>query len=170
MSLVIGYGNPLRGDDGLGWRVAAIIQACRENLKIEVMMCQQLVPELAEKISRARTVYFVDADRAGVPGAWRCEPIQAQNAASALAHFATPGALLAAALALYGTAPEAYLFTVSGACFEFGDGLSAVVAAAAPSVAAAIKNRVSAAELKSESPRRSGPNATPVRHVPPFVS
>jgi hydrogenase maturation protease len=158
-SLVIGYGNPLRGDDGVGWHVAATLEARREDLTVEVITCQQLVPELAERISLAKNVYFVDANRAGVPGEWRCEPIRVENAAHALAHFASPSALLAMAQKLFGAAPTAHLFTVCGASFELGEELSAVVAAAIPSVAAAIVSHVMAAEIKSGSPKLEGQNA-----------
>ena len=139
-SLVIGYGNPLRGDDGVGWHVAKMLQARQDDLEIEATACQQLVPELAERISRAKAVYFVDATSAGVQGEWRCQPIQSEDAPSALAHFATPSALLAMAQRLYGIVPKAYLFTICGASFEFSGELSAIVAAAVPSVVEAIEN------------------------------
>jgi len=166
-SLVIGYGNPLRRDDGVGWHVAATIEAQREGPEIEVITCQQLLPELAERISRAKSVYFVDATRAGAPGEWRCQPIQAESAASALVHFVTPGALLAMAEKLFGAVPTTYLFTVCGASFELGEELSVVVAAAVPSVAAAIEDHVMAAELDSGSPR--GQSATPAHRRLPLV-
>ncbi|MGD0907957.1 MAG: hydrogenase maturation protease [Candidatus Acidiferrales bacterium] len=168
-SLVIGYGNPLRGDDGVGWRVAATFEALQEELEIEVMTCQQLVPEFAERVSHAKTVYFVDAAHAGVPGEWTCRPVQADYATSAILHFATPGALLATAQKLYGTVPKAYLFTVCGASFDFGDELSAGVARAVPSVAAAIENHVMAAELESGLPELKGQDATRAHRLPRSV-
>ena len=50
--LILGYGNPLRSDDGLGWQVA--VQLFRTNTSPEVLVlpCHQLTPELAEPISR----------------------------------------------------------------------------------------------------------------------
>jgi hydrogenase maturation protease len=162
MSLVIGYGNPLCGDDGVGWHVATMLEARRENFEIEAITCQQLVPELAERISVVKTVYFVDAARTGVPGEWRCQPIQAEIAASTLAHFATPGALLAMTQKLFGAVPKAYLFTVCGDTFEIGEELSAVVAAAVPSVVEAIENHAMAAESESGSRKLKIQNATPL--------
>jgi hydrogenase maturation protease len=45
-TLLIGYGNPLRGDDGLGWQVAD--QVARDADKsIKVVATHQLTPELA---------------------------------------------------------------------------------------------------------------------------
>src|ERR1035441_6445297 len=58
--LVIGYGNTLRGDDGVGPRVAEAIE--KLNLPgVRTLVCQQLSPEYADPVSRARTVVFVDA-------------------------------------------------------------------------------------------------------------
>ena len=58
--LVIGYGNTLRGDDGVGPRVAeAIHQLALPGVR--ALVCPMLTPELADPISRAHTVIFVDA-------------------------------------------------------------------------------------------------------------
>ncbi len=57
-SLVIGLGNPLRSDDGIGWRLAAQLPA-RAGL---VVRCrQQLTPELAEDLAAAERVLLLDA-------------------------------------------------------------------------------------------------------------
>ena len=58
--LVIGYGNTLRGDDGVGPRVAEAVE--KLNLPgVRTLVCQQLSPEHADPISRVRKVVFVDA-------------------------------------------------------------------------------------------------------------
>ena len=59
-ALIIGYGNPLRGDDGLGWRAAEQLAEIIPQSEAEVIACHQLTPELAEPISRARLVIFID--------------------------------------------------------------------------------------------------------------
>ena len=52
--LVIGVGNPLREDDGVGWRLAeALAQA-----GVEVHTCHQLLPELAAELGRVDLVLF----------------------------------------------------------------------------------------------------------------
>ena len=58
--LVIGYGNTLRGDDGVGPHVAEAIGAMRLP-EVHTIVCQQLSPEHAAPISLAETVIFVDA-------------------------------------------------------------------------------------------------------------
>ena len=57
-SLVIGIGNPLRGDDGIGWRLAAQLPA---GSGLGVRCRQQLTPELAEELAAVERVLFLDA-------------------------------------------------------------------------------------------------------------
>ncbi|MBE2223512.1 MAG: hydrogenase maturation protease, partial [Anaerolineae bacterium] len=70
--LVIGYGNPLREDDGIGWRVVEEIVNCEltiVNCELETVATHQLLPELAGDVSEADLVIFVDASVEGAPGA-----------------------------------------------------------------------------------------------------
>nr|MDQ2730551.1 hydrogenase maturation protease [Armatimonadota bacterium] len=67
-ALVIGYGNPLRRDDGLGPMAAQRLAALADPLRVQVLTPYQLSPELAEPISQARFVLFIDASEEGVPG------------------------------------------------------------------------------------------------------
>jgi hydrogenase maturation protease len=123
--LVIGYGNELRGDDGLGPAVAEAVAALGLP-HVECLAVRQLLPEMAERLTDARLAVFVDA-RVG-PGehaveVTRIEPVES---AGLMAHAADPRALLALTRAVYGRAPGAWLVAVRGYHFEFGDGLSLV--------------------------------------------
>jgi hydrogenase maturation protease len=120
--LVIGYGNPLRGDDGFGPRAAARIPGA--------IAVHQLTPELMDPIARAERVLFLDAAAEGVPGEIRRRAVLPAPAEAGFTHHATPEALLAGALLLYGRAPEAEILTVSGADFSLSETLSPAVAAA----------------------------------------
>ena len=138
--LIIGYGNPLRGDDGLGWYAAERLRNELRDPETEILSAYQLTPELAEPISRANLVVFLDARDGGVPGELRCENVEARpNPTGALSHHATPAGLLWAARTLYGSAPEGRLYSVSGACFGYGEGLSAPLEAALDELVAACK-------------------------------
>jgi hydrogenase maturation protease len=139
-SLIIGYGNPLRGDDGLGWHVAERLRATIHDPDVEILTLHQLTPELMEPISRASRVIFLDARAGPVPGEIRERTIEAQAAAgAAFTHHATPAALLAGAQALYGHAPQATLITVTGADFSLSDQLSPEVWKQIDSVVAACR-------------------------------
>lgn len=133
--VVIGYGNTLRGDDGLGWIAAEhLAQAIRPD-QARVITCHQLTVELAEALSHAPLAVLIDARVGDAPGTVTCEEIRsAPDAAPSLHHHMTPESLLACAEALYGHAPKTILVTVIGASFEYGQDLSAPVQAALPSV------------------------------------
>ncbi len=138
--LIIGYGNPLRCDDGLGWHAARLLQQTCWEIAVEVQACHQLTPELAAPISAADCVIFIDAcceDAAACApqdGPVCCQRLAPAPAAAAgnLAHHLDPAALLALAGALYHTCPEAYLCTLPGATFAYGETLSDAVQAVLP--------------------------------------
>lgn len=120
--LVIGYGNMLRSDDGAGPRVAEAVETLRLP-QVRVLACQQLTPELAEPISRAGRVVFVDA-AVDVPKGTRLRPLAPNDSFQIMAHAADPRTLLALARDVFGRAPEAWWLTIPAAKLDFGDGLS----------------------------------------------
>jgi hydrogenase maturation protease len=134
-ALIIGYGNPLRSDDGFGWHAAQELSTCLDNSDVEVMARQQLTPDLAEVASHFELVIFVDAARDCAPGEVRCEkvgPVEngGEFEVSAFSHFLTPTSLLACTAELYGKFPEAYYISVGGESFAEGESISSVVRAA----------------------------------------
>lgn len=135
--LVIGYGNPLREDDGVGWAAAELLRAELPAGRARCIACHQLLPELAEPVSQAGLVLFVDARAAGAPGALELRPVAPDAELPAgMTHTFGPGALLALAERLYGRCPPAQLATVAGASFGYGETLSPAVRAALPELAA----------------------------------
>ena len=60
-ALIIGFGNPLRGDDGLGWHAAQELRKTLTGEDAEVIACLQLMPELAEAVAHSKRVIFIDA-------------------------------------------------------------------------------------------------------------
>ena len=127
--LIIGFGNPLRGDDGAGPEAARRL-AARGFRAIAV---HQLTPELAEPVAAAREVWFLDADRRVAPGEIAVVPID-EAAAGPLEHHATPAALLRLAREVYGAAPNARLAGLGGANFDLTDRLSPAAEAAIETV------------------------------------
>ncbi len=138
--LVIGYGNTLRRDDGVGVRAAEAVAAL--NLPtVQVLTRHQLVPELAEPISRARAVIFVDAAANGVPEL-ELQEVAPQTGNPILAHAADPTALLALAGNIFGHCPPAWTLAIPVTDFGFGDGLSARAEAAARAAVREIRRLV----------------------------
>ncbi|MGL4555534.1 MAG: hydrogenase maturation protease [Gemmataceae bacterium] len=124
MILVVGYGNELRRDDGVGplvarevasWGLPGVVAAASHGL----------VPELADALSRADEAVFIDAsvaDRVEV-----CE--LAPGPAPSLGHPSGPRWLLTLAEAAFGRRPPAWLITVPAVDFGHGEGLSGVATA-----------------------------------------
>jgi len=136
-TLVIGYGNALRHDDGVGPFVAERLEECAD---LRVIVCHQLTPELAEPVSQADRVIFVDAHtevRAGEIAVLAVAPSE-----SALIHQQDAGTLLDWARKLYGRAPEALMVGIGGEMFELGEGLSPAGARAARAALRAIRELV----------------------------
>ncbi len=129
--LVIGWGNPLRADDGLGCHAARQIgHRFKDDPRVEVVPCHQLAPEVAERIARAEFVIFVDAAAQGTPGTIsEKEVLPDREFRGEFGQHLTPGVLLAAARSLHGSCPSAVLFTMAGWCFEFGERMSPAVTA-----------------------------------------
>ncbi len=120
--LVIGYGNTLRGDDGLGPRVAEAVAAM--NLPgVRTLACPLLTPELADPISRASLVLFVDA-AVDAPRHVRLRSLQPAASSQIMAHAANPSIILALARDVFGHAPKAWCLTIPAVKFDFGEILS----------------------------------------------
>ena len=124
--LVIGYGNPLRGDDAAGSVVAARLAALALP-GVTIATPHQLVPELAPQLATADRVLFVDASHGAAVAIERILP---DPSATGLGHAATPGRLLALAADLYQARPPAWLVKVPARHWEIGAGLSETTATA----------------------------------------
>ncbi len=121
-TLVIGYGNELRRDDGAGPRLARAVAALRHP-GVRALTAHQLTPELAEALSTADRAVFVDARPGGA--SVRVESVAVATGRAALAHATGPGWLLGLTEAAFGRRPTAWLVTVPAVDFRFGRGLSA---------------------------------------------
>lgn len=125
--LVIGYGNTLRRDDGLGVLAAEAV-AERALPGVCVLTALQLLPELAEPIAAVERVVFVDArvdDRESGVVERRLDPSDA-GAAGGLGwtHVASPAVLLHLAARVYGHRPEAWVVSIPAFDLGYGEGLS----------------------------------------------
>lgn len=131
--LVVGYGNGLRSDDGVGPVIADRLAADPRLRGVEVRAAHQLTPELAFDASRVSLLVLVDATEDGLPGAVEVRRIDAGDAAGpAMTHQVDPAALAGLARELFGAAPAVVAVSVGAASFEVGESLSPAVTAAVP--------------------------------------
>jgi hydrogenase maturation protease len=142
-TLVVGYGNPDRQDDGVAWQVIAALrqrlgqrplaedETGLEQLEGEADSIQllQLGPELLETAVQYEQLIFVDAhvrqDRRDL--FW--ETIEAAAAPAAFTHHMTPAMFLALLAALYGARPDGMIVSIRGHQFDFARALSAATQA-----------------------------------------
>lgn len=127
--LVIGYGNPLRGDDGVGWMAVKQLEGLADPSRVRVQAVHQLTPELADPISKAELVIFIDAAADQPPGYLSSSVVKCPDrpGAGPMAHHLTPAGLLGLAQHVFGHAPDGLLFTVGGEDFSHKEGLSPAV-------------------------------------------
>lgn len=156
--LVIGYGNPLRSDDGVGPAVAERLAGDPRLRGAEVHAAHQLTPELALDASQASVMVLVDAAE-GVPagevvvrelagaagGADGGLAGRAEEGGPPLTHHVGPASLLGLAAGLWGAAPRTVLVGIGPASLELGDTLTPEVEAAVPRAVEAVVAAVAAA-------------------------
>ena len=117
MDLVIGVGNTLRTDDGIGPR---IVSSLPPLYGVKTITVHQLTPELADRLSQAKRVLFVDAD-------WEDREMHLERVSEERVtpgHTFSPGGLLSLTYAVCGTAPEGWLLAVPGHDFNLGERIS----------------------------------------------
>jgi len=123
-TLVLGWGNLGRGDDGLGPALAELLGR-RSPPEVDVASNYQLQVEDAADCASHERVLFVDADRTG-PEPFSCHRLAPAAAElSFSSHSVSPGGLLALTRMLFDREPEAWLVGVRGYRFDsFHEGLS----------------------------------------------
>jgi hydrogenase maturation protease len=155
-TLVIGYGNVDRADDGVAYYV---VNALRQRLgqkpladddsglqelgaQTDTILLAQLVPELIDMLADYDQVIFVDAHvRDDVPDLY-CAPVSSEYVTSPFTHHITPGMLLALLHALCQRDPVGYLVSVRGHDFDFHRSLSPVVEQLVPAAVEHIWQRL----------------------------
>ncbi|MDX2242936.1 MAG: hydrogenase maturation protease [Leptolyngbyaceae cyanobacterium bins.302] len=123
--LVIGYGNLLRNDDGLGQEIAKQVAAWGVP-DVEAIAVHQLTPELVESLTNVDVAIFIDAYPATVDQEIQVRSLEVAKSGMTSGHWCEPQVLLAMTQALYGAHPQAWWVMVPGVDFELGDSLSPI--------------------------------------------
>jgi hydrogenase maturation protease len=149
--LVIGYGNTLRTDDGVGRHAAERLADDPRLAGARVIGRHQLTPELALDVSRAALVVFVDASIRPPAGNFTVEPMERTGRHGAgWSHHLDPPSLLDLTGELYGRVPDALLISVGVESVLLGDRMSPMVQASLPGIVDAV------AELIADHAARPG--------------
>jgi hydrogenase maturation protease len=127
--LVIGYGNPGRGDDGLGPALAERLESLRLP-QVSVESDYQLTIEHAAMAAEHDVVVFADA-ALDSEALYYFRPVAAAQGESFSSHSVTPGGVLLLAQSCFNAHPEAYLLGIRPVSMDrFEEGLSAGARAA----------------------------------------
>jgi len=136
-TLIIGYGNPYRQDDGVAWHILrevgkklglpdeeTITGFLPASQEIDLWCVLQIIPEMADTIAKYDRVCFVDAHTGIVPEEVAVKPVLPVYTSSPLTHHLTPESLLSITHTIYHVEPEALLISVRGYEFGFSEDLS----------------------------------------------
>jgi hydrogenase maturation protease len=127
-SLVIGIGNPSRGDDALGPRLVERLEA-QALPSVECVTDFQLQVEYALDLVGRERVVFVDATASG-DAPFTLTPLAPSRDASFTTHALSPAAVLDTYVALTGLPlPDVRVLAIRGYRFGLGEPLSDEAAA-----------------------------------------
>lgn len=126
--LVVGIGNRLRGDDGIGPMLAEELPgrlplALRRDLQVRCV--QQLLPELSSEIAAVEAVLFIDAwqPSAGAPqrghGPW-LQPLGDELQPGPFSHDLDAASVVRLCALLHGCSPRAAQLLVPASHFPHG--------------------------------------------------
>ncbi|MDR2033055.1 MAG: hydrogenase maturation protease [Helicobacteraceae bacterium] len=132
-TLLIGYGNSLRQDDGFGNFVA---RSLRKNRRYECLEVLQLTPELTPILAQFRKTIFVDINIDAPVGVFAV-PLPKKE--DIFAHAISPWSLVLAAQKLYGAKIDFLVFSVGGKAFRYDENLTPPLKEAALNLIAYLK-------------------------------
>ena len=153
-TLIFGYGNADRQDDGVAWHILKEL-ITRNNLapvedadidihdeihNVDYGFQLQLTPEMADDLKKYDRVCFVDAHTGAVPEEIQVDQVTAIFQKSALTHHLTPASLLSITETIYHKVPQTILVSVRGYEFGFSQSLSAATASLTRQAADIIMN------------------------------
>jgi hydrogenase maturation protease len=122
---IIAYGNPYRGDDGIGPFVAKMLRLHFDNAyEVGIRTMSQLDMAFLEEVQSADTIIFVDTSR-GTDTEVRWSPVEPElNGWAIGSHHLTPDIFLGFLQVLYNRNPSAWMVSVPGFQFALGQELS----------------------------------------------
>jgi len=135
---IIGIGNVLRGDDGVGQYVADKIEN-NHLTGITVITTQQLDMGLAEELSSFDTVLFIDASLD--ENTFSFLPLMPdKHPPQSFSHHVNASVIVSLTQQLFSTPTQFYICAIGASNFEMGNGISEATKANADAAIAAITN------------------------------
>ncbi len=137
-TLIMGYGNPDREDDGVAWYILLKLAAAfnlpipvgpeigfiPEGRYFDILFDMQLMPEMAEEMLGYERICFIDAHTGALEADLNWQPIEPVFQNSPLTHHMTPQSVVSILEQVYHEKPETILVSVRGYQFGFHRRLS----------------------------------------------
>lgn len=137
-TLLVGYGNPDREDDGVAWHILrgvadffglSIPDTLDEDLievddKLHFLFNLQLIPEMTYDMAEYSRICFVDAHTGSLENDLAIQILNSKFQNSPLTHHMTPQTILSILEQTFNHKPEAILVSVRGYQFGFENFLS----------------------------------------------
>jgi hydrogenase maturation protease len=138
-TLLLGYGNVDREDDGVAWHIMRevafhfgttppdCVEDCFEAIEstsLDFLYVLQLTPELSETIANYQRICFIDAHTGSIAEDVHWATLDPHYQPSPMTHHMTPQTCLSLADTIFSAKPEAILVSVRGYQFGFSQGLS----------------------------------------------
>jgi hydrogenase maturation protease len=139
--LILACGNTLRGDDGIGpFLCSWAEERFAGESGVRAISCQQWTPDLAEDVSLAESVVFMDCALDLEPGQLLLREITAAEPKPVSTHHLGAAELLRLAMDFYEATPRrACLLTVGAGSVELGEEFTAPVKAVLPDAEALLE-------------------------------
>lgn len=132
-TIVVGYGNIDRADDGVAYEVINVLRRhLGQKMLIEgdtgldelgsgtdSIFLPQLMPEIMEVLIGYDQIIFVDAHVGTNTKDLNCVPVAPEYVSSTFTHHMTPASLLAFLQVLYNQEPAGHIVSLRGHNFDF---------------------------------------------------
>jgi hydrogenase maturation protease len=127
--LIIGRGDSLRGDDGIGPLAAQRLgEKFKQEPRVSTLSVDRLTADLAHVLGTIDLAIFIESAQGQRPGHLSCTFVTpSPGALDSQASGLDPGGLLDAVRSAQGRTPQAMVFTVAGEDFGRRQALSRVV-------------------------------------------
>lgn len=137
-TLIIGYGNPDREDDGVAWHILKGLakffgidfpdslseEFVNSHPKLHFLFDLQLIPEMSYEMKEFDRICFVDAHTGALENDLNFQVLERKFQKSPLTHHMTPQTVLSILDSTFEVQPESILVSVRGYQFGFSDKLS----------------------------------------------
>lgn len=137
-TLILGFGNPDRQDDGVAWHVLRELMVSyglpkpetldiddyQKEKDIHFVFQLQLLPEIADDLNKYDRAVFIDAHTGSVPLNVNVTDVKPEFQNSPLTHHLTANSLLAITQKIHNSYPMAVLVSIRGYDFAFSQELS----------------------------------------------